>query len=87
MQAGTPEKFVQFVAGYGIFFFLESAQALGLTQPAAKWIPGDSSMVVNQPRCEAYCSPASPSEVNNEWSYASTPAYHSTVCTGTKIII
>lgn len=78
------ETLVHFVAGYGILFSKALRQALGLTQPSAKWILRASSRVVNQPRCETYRSPASHAEVMNEWSYASTPAYHSRVYIGTK---
>jgi hypothetical protein len=50
-----------------------SRKALGLIQPPIQWVPGALSLGVNRPGREANNSPPSSAEVNNAWSYTSTP--------------
>jgi hypothetical protein len=43
------------------------------TQSPVRWVTGDCPLGVELPRPEADHSPLSSAEVNNEWSYSSTP--------------
>jgi hypothetical protein len=52
--------------GLGIFLFTASRPALGPTQPPIQCVPGDLSLGVNRPECEADNSPTSSAEVK-EW--------------------
>jgi hypothetical protein len=49
--------------------------ALGPTQPPIQWVAGTLSLGVKRPRREADHTPPSSTEVNNAWSYTSTPLY------------
>jgi hypothetical protein len=62
--------------GLGIFFFTTvSRTALGPTQPPIQWVLEVLSLGVKRPEREADHSPPSSAEVNNAWSYTSTPPY------------
>jgi hypothetical protein len=54
-------------------FATASRMAVGPTQPPIQWVPGAFSLGVKWPGCEADHSPLSNDEVNNMWSYISTP--------------
>jgi hypothetical protein len=56
-------------------FATASILALGFTQPSIQWIPDTLSPGVKRPGREAEHSPPSVTEVENAWSYTSTPAY------------
>jgi len=74
---------VQFPAGAVIEFFhfvTEFRPALGLTQPCFHWVVGPLTLGVKRPRGEADHSLPSSAEVNNVWSYTSTPQYVFIVC-------
>jgi hypothetical protein len=58
-----------------ILFITASRRALGPTQPPIQWVPGSLSLVVKRPGREADHSPPSSAEVNNVWSYTSSPQY------------
>jgi len=65
---------VRFPQGLGIFLFtIASRMAVGLTQPPIQWVPGALSLEVKWPGCEDEHSPPSSAEVQNAWSYISTP--------------
>jgi hypothetical protein len=67
---------VRIPAGTGIFLFTTpSRTALGHTQPPIQWVPGDLSLGVKRRGREAHHSPQSNAEVQNAWSYTSTPQY------------
>jgi hypothetical protein len=58
----------------GIFLFTTvPIPALGPTQPPIQWVPWALSLGLKWPEREADHSPPSSAEVNNEWSYSSTP--------------
>jgi hypothetical protein len=60
--------------GLGIFLFtIASRMALEPTQPPIQWVSGAFFLGVKQLGCEADHSPPSSAEVNNMWSYTSTP--------------
>jgi hypothetical protein len=60
----------------GIFLFtIVFRTALGSIQPPILWITGALSLGVKRPRREADHSPPSRAEVENAWSYTSTPQY------------
>jgi hypothetical protein len=60
--------------GLGIFLFTTTSRtALGPTKPPIQWVPGALSLGVKQLRHEADHSPPSSAEVENVWSYTSTP--------------
>jgi hypothetical protein len=60
----------------GIFLLTTASRtALGPTQPPLQWIPGALSLGVKRPGREADHSPPSSFEVNDAWSYTSTPQY------------
>jgi hypothetical protein len=62
--------------GLGIFLFTTaSISALGPTQPPVRWIPGVLSVGVKSAGRDADHPPASSAEVEDEWSYNSTPQY------------
>jgi len=63
-----------FPGGLGIFLFnTASIPALGPTQPPIQRVPRALSLAVKRPGNKADHSPPPSSEVNNEWSYTSTP--------------
>jgi hypothetical protein len=67
--------------GLGIFLFTTmSRMALGPTQLPIPWVPAALSLEVKRPRREADHSPPSSSEVQNVWSYTSTPQYFMAWC-------
>jgi hypothetical protein len=58
----------------GIFLLTAvSRTALGPTQPPIQWVPGTLSLGVKRPRREADYSPPCSVDVENAWSYTSTP--------------
>jgi hypothetical protein len=60
----------------GIFLFTTAFRTvLGPSEPPIQWIPGALSLVVKRPEREADHSPPSSAEVENAWSYISTPQY------------
>jgi hypothetical protein len=60
--------------GVGIFHFTTvSRPALGPTQPPIRWVPGALFLGVKWPKHEAHRSLPYSAEVNNAWSYTSTP--------------
>jgi hypothetical protein len=60
--------------GLGISLFsTQSRPALGPTQPPIQWVPGDPSLGVKRSGREANHTLPSSAEVNNAWSYTSTP--------------
>jgi hypothetical protein len=62
--------------GLGIFLFTPTSRpALGLTQPPIQWVPGVLSLAVKRQGREANHSSPSNAEVENVWSYNSTPQY------------
>jgi hypothetical protein len=62
--------------GLGIFLFTTASEtAVGPTQPPIQWVPGALSLGVKWPRREADHSALSSADVNNAWSYTSTPQY------------
>jgi hypothetical protein len=62
-------------AGNFLLHTIVSRLALGPTQPHIKYIPGALFLVVKRLGREAEHSPPSSAEVNNAWSYTSTPHY------------
>jgi hypothetical protein len=70
---------VQVLAGGGNFFTTTSRSALEPIQPPTQLVPGALSLGVEQPGHEDDHSPPSSAEVNNMWSYTSTPTYASMV--------
>jgi hypothetical protein len=61
---------------YDIFILgTASRPVLGPTQLPIQWISGALSMGVKRSGREADHSPPSGAEVNNAWSYSSTPQY------------
>jgi hypothetical protein len=62
--------------GLGIFLFTTASRpVLRPTQPPIQWVPGAISLGVKRPGHEADHSHPSNAEVNNAWSYTSTPQY------------
>jgi hypothetical protein len=62
--------------GLGIFLFTTvPTTAMEPTQLPVQWVPGALSRGVKRPGREADHSPPSSAEVNNVWSYTSTPQY------------
>jgi hypothetical protein len=62
--------------GLGIYLFTAASRtALRPTQPPIQRIPGGLSLEVKRLGREADHSPPSNAEVNNAWSYTSTPQY------------
>jgi hypothetical protein len=59
----------------GFLFTAVSRTALGPTQPPIEWVPGALSMRVKRPGREADHSSPPSAEVNNAWSYVSSPQY------------
>jgi len=61
----------------GILFLSATASrpSLGPTQPPIQCLPGDLSLGVRRPGCEADHSTQCNAEVKNGWSYTSTPQY------------
>jgi hypothetical protein len=58
----------------GIFLFTTASRtALGPTQPPLHWVLGALSLGIKGPGREADHSSPSSAEVNNAWSYTSTP--------------
>jgi hypothetical protein len=67
---------VRFPVGLGIFLVSNMSRTdLGPTQPPIQWVPGALSLGVKRPGHEAHHSSPSTTEVNNAWSYTSTPQY------------
>jgi hypothetical protein len=56
-------------------FVTSPRTALGPTQPPIQCLPGALSLCVKRPEREADYSPPSSAEVENAWSYTSTPQY------------
>jgi hypothetical protein len=61
--------------GQGFVFSTASRPVLGSTQPPIRWVPRGLSPGVKGPEMEADHSPKSSAEVENAWSYTSTPQY------------
>jgi hypothetical protein len=60
--------------GLGIFLFTTASRpALVPTEPPIQWVRGTLSLAVKRPGREADHSPPSSAEVENVWSYTSTP--------------
>jgi hypothetical protein len=60
--------------GLGIFLFAAlSRPALVPTQPLIQWVPGAVSLGIKRPGRVADQLPPSSAEVENTWSYTSTP--------------
>jgi hypothetical protein len=60
--------------GVGIFLLTTAfKRGLGTTQPPIQWVPGGLSLGLNRWWREADHSLASTAEVENAWSYISTP--------------
>jgi hypothetical protein len=76
LNTGTSE--VQFpeeaVIGF-LHFAKASKPVLGAIQPPIQWVPGTFTLGVKRLGHEADKSSPSSSEVNNAWSYTSTPQY------------
>jgi hypothetical protein len=68
---------VQYLQEYRSFSLCHKhpKMALRSTQPPTQWIPGDLSVGVKEPGCEADRYPLSSAEVKSAWSYTSTPSY------------
>jgi hypothetical protein len=72
--------------GLGIFLFTTaSSLELGPTQSPFQCAPGDLSLGIKRPGCEADYSALSSADFKNAWSYLSTPQYAFKVWFSVKI--
>jgi len=55
------------------FVMAINRRQLGSTQPPIQWVFWALTMGVKRPGREANCSPPSSAEIQNAWSYTSTP--------------
>lgn len=81
LQVGWPDFVIRFPSGAKVFIYpIASRSALRPTRPPFQWVP-----VAKQTRYKADHSRTYRIEVQNGWSYTSTPSYVFMSCTGTNI--
>jgi hypothetical protein len=72
---GLDDREFEYRQELGIFLITASKPALGPTQTPIQGVAGALSLGVKWPGRKADHSPPSSAEVNNAWSYTSTPQY------------
>jgi hypothetical protein len=74
LRYGLDERGLESQKGLGILLFTTASRpAVGPNQPPIQWVLGALSLGIKRDGSETDHSPPSSAEVNNAWSYTSTP--------------